>query len=114
MDGRKQFTFYLSFYKALSRIKNKEDRADAFDAICKFALFGEEPDLDALCDAGSTAFILIQPVLETAAKKAKNGKKGGEAKREESKEEEEASNGKAKRKQNESKRKAKPEHCEAK
>ena len=44
MTVRTQFTFYESFYKAISRIKKKADRADAYDAICKYALTGIEPD----------------------------------------------------------------------
>ena len=105
MEGRKQFTFYRSFYEALSRIKGKADRADAFDAICQFALYGEEPDLDTLSDAGSIAFLLIRPVLETAEAKAKSGKKGGETKHSQSTAKAKASKPKANRKQTGSKAK---------
>ena len=77
MDGRKQFTFYESFYKSLSRIKKKQDRADAYDIICAYALFNEEPDLDKLPDSVAVAFDLIRPVLDSARKKAVSGKQGG-------------------------------------
>lgn len=77
MDGRKQFTFYESFYKSLSRIKKKQDRADAYDIICAYALFNEEPDLDKLPDSVAVAFDLIRPVLDSARKKAASGKQGG-------------------------------------
>ena len=77
MEERKQFTFYLSIFKALRKIKKKPDRADAYDAICAYALFGEDPDLDQLPDSVSIAFELIRPVLDASRRKAKNGKQGG-------------------------------------
>lgn len=74
---RTQFTFYESFYKAISRIKKKADRADAYDIICSYALFQEEPDLDSVSDAVAIAFELLRPVLDKAREKAENGKNGG-------------------------------------
>lgn len=74
---RTQFTFYESFYKAISRIKKKADRADAYDIICSYALFQEEPDLDSVSDAIAIAFELLRPVLDKAREKAENGKNGG-------------------------------------
>lgn len=77
---RKQFTFYESFYKAVSRIKKKADRCDAYDAICSYALFGDAPDLDKLSDAAAIAFELIKPNLDASRKKASSGKTGGSSK----------------------------------
>ena len=74
---RTQFTFYESFYKAISRIKKKADRADAYDIICSYALFQEEPNLDSVSDAVAIAFELLRPVLDKAREKAENGKNGG-------------------------------------
>lgn len=74
---RTQFTFYESFYKAISRIKKKADRADAYDIICAYALFQEEPNLDSVSDAVSIAFELLRPVLDKAREKAESGKSGG-------------------------------------
>lgn len=79
MEERKQFTFYSSFASALSRIRTKEDRCDAYDAICNYALYGDEPDMDALSDAAAIAFELIKPVLDTSKRKAESGKRGGKA-----------------------------------
>ena len=76
-DNRTQFTFYESFFKAISRIKKAADRALAYDAICSYALYGTEPDLDKLPDAAAIAFELSKPNLDASRKKAKNGKKGG-------------------------------------
>ena len=77
MEERKQFTFYLSIFKAIRKIKKKTDRADAYDAICAYALFGEEPDLEAMADSVSIAFELIRPVLDASRRKSKSGKQGG-------------------------------------
>lgn len=74
---RKQFTFYESFASALARIKSKAARCDAYDAICNFALYGIEPDLDSIPDSAAIAFDLIRPTLEASKRKAENGKRGG-------------------------------------
>ena len=79
--GRSQFTFYDSFYRALSRIRKKADRADAYDAIVAYALMGEEPDMDKLPDAAAIAFEVIRPNLDASRRKAASGKQGGKAKK---------------------------------
>ena len=73
---RTQYTFYESFYKALSRIRRDADRAKAYDAITRFALYGEEPDLDTLPDNVAIAFEVIRPNLEASRRKAEGGSKG--------------------------------------
>ena len=93
---RKQFTFYESFYQALRRIKKKQDRVDAYDAIAAYALYGTEPDYEKLPDSAAIAFDLIRPTLDSSRRKSENGKSGGCAKKGVSKPE-------ANRKQNESK-----------
>lgn len=110
MAERSQFTFYDSFYRSISRIKKKADRADAYDAIVAYALLGTEPDLDSLPDAAAIAFEVIRPNLDASRRKAANGKKGGESKKQnESKPEANASNEEAngKQEQTESKNKDK-------
>ena len=74
---RNQFTFYFSFYKTISRIKNKAARADAYDAICKYALTGELPDLDKLPDTAAMVLDIAIPVIDSGSKKAESGKRGG-------------------------------------
>lgn len=74
---RTQFTFYESFFKAVSRIKKKADKADAYDMICAYALYQEEPDLDSASDAVAIAFELLRPVLDKAKERSESGKKGG-------------------------------------
>ncbi|WP_294559832.1 DUF6291 domain-containing protein [uncultured Mailhella sp.] len=82
---RSQFTFYESFFLALQRIKDKEARADGYDAICDYALHGTEPDFDALPDSVAVALYLILPNLDASRRKADNGKKGGSRKQTRSK-----------------------------
>ena len=84
---RSQFTFYESFFKALGRIKSKAARADAYDAICRYALYGEEPDLDGMPDSAAIAFELIRPNLDSSRRKSESGKTGGSRKQTESKQE---------------------------
>ena len=71
MDERTQFTFYASFFDAVSRIKKKADRADAYDAICAYALREEDPDFSKMSDAAQIAFLLIKPNLDSSRRKAK-------------------------------------------
>lgn len=85
MFERSQFTFYESFYRAISRIKDNSDRAATYDAICAYALYGTMPDLDTLPDASAIAFELIKPNLDASRKKASNGRKGGASKQNASK-----------------------------
>lgn len=80
MDERTQFTFYASFFDAVSRIKKKADRADAYDAICAYALREEDPDFSKMSDAAQIAFLLIKPNLDSSRRKAKSGKSGGSTK----------------------------------
>lgn len=68
---------YESIYKSLQRIRNKKDRADAYDAICAYALYNQEPNLETASDSVAIAFELIRPVLDSARKKAESGKQGG-------------------------------------
>ena len=75
---RTQFTFYESFYKAISRIKKKPDQAIAYNAIIRLALYGEEPNLDELPDIVAVALENIIPNILASNKKAANGKRGGE------------------------------------
>ena len=78
---RSQFTFYESFFRAVSRIRKAADRAAAYDAICAYALYGTDPDMDKLPDAAAIAFEVARPNLDASRRKASNGKRGGEYKK---------------------------------
>lgn len=84
---RTQFTFYDSFSRAISRIKSKAARCDAYDALCKYALYGIEPEIDKMPDSAAIAFELIKPNLDASRRKAQSGSVGGKAKQAASKEE---------------------------
>lgn len=76
-EVRNQFTFYRSFFEAVFKIKSKAARAEAYDAICKYALFNNAPDVDKMSDAAAIAFMLIKPNLDASRRKAKSGKTAG-------------------------------------
>lgn len=71
---RGQFTFYRSFWDAFQALP-KKDRLPFMTALCSYALDGgESPELTG---GARAAFLLVQPVLDKAAKKAASGKLGG-------------------------------------
>lgn len=74
---RSQFTFYRSFYEAISKIKKSTDRVKAYDMICAYALNQIEPDLTDAPDAVAIVFDLLRPVLDKAKAKSESGQKGG-------------------------------------
>lgn len=74
---RSQFTFYRSFYEAISKIKKGADRVKAYDMICAYALNQIEPDLTGAPEAVAIVFDLLQPVLDKAKAKSESGQKGG-------------------------------------
>lgn len=94
---RKQFTFYRSFYEALSTLPDNE-RLSVYDAVAGFALNGTEPELSGIA---STVFILIRPTLQTGRNKAASGQDGGESGRGKPKKKQTKSKTKANEKQNE-------------
>lgn len=68
---RKQFTFYRSFWDAVKGL-NQKDRLSALEAICAYALDGEEVKMT---PTAAGMFVLIKPVLDSAEKKSSGGKK---------------------------------------
>ena len=73
--NRTQFTFYESFYNSIRLIRKKTDRCDAYEALIRFALTGEEPQ--GLARDAAIAFAIARPVLDSGRRKAENGRKGG-------------------------------------
>ena len=71
---RKQFTFYESYWFAVKKLQKQRDRLSALEAICAYAIDGEEIPMT---DAAEAVFTLIKPVLDTAEKRAISGKQGG-------------------------------------
>ena len=73
---REHFTFFASFYDALSDLDDA-DRLACYDAICFFALTGKEPKVDGIA---STVFKLIKPILGKSKMRSEIGKEGGKSK----------------------------------
>lgn len=75
MEGnRTQFTFYESFYKAVSRIKKKADKADAFEVLCAYALYGIEPDLEKLPKKTVIAFLENRHLMDLDRRQSIEGR----------------------------------------
>lgn len=79
MDDKKGFVFYRSFYEAISKISNKETKADIFEAICELGLNDNVVELDD--SIGQIIMELIAPQLQANNKKYEDGKKGGRPKK---------------------------------
>lgn len=70
------FVFYASFYEAISEL-DPEDQLACYNAITRYALFGEEPQSGGIVKA---VFKLVKPNIDANQKKREAGRKGGEAK----------------------------------
>ena len=75
---RTQFTFYDSFYEAISHLPKYKQLA-AYENLIRYALYEEEPkNLEGIL---AVAFTIQKPFLDTARRKAAAGAKGGKAKK---------------------------------
>jgi hypothetical protein len=78
---RDSFVFYKSFYEAIAEVPT-EYRLEIYEAICKYSLFGEIPEMQGISKA---MFTLMKPNIDATAKKyrasVENGKKGGRPKK---------------------------------
>lgn len=72
---RTQFTFYVSWLNGISFIKNKAARCDAYEAIIRYALDGELPQMDKLPEAAAMAFTMAKPNIDVSRRNALNGAK---------------------------------------
>lgn len=73
---RDSFIFYRSFYESLKTLKSRE-KQKLFEAICEYALNGEEIELVGAADG---MFKLLKPQLDANTRKYENGCKGGRPK----------------------------------
>ena len=71
---RDSFVFYESFYLALSELSVAQ-QGKIYTAICRYALYGEEPELKG---ASAAVFKLIKPQIDANNRRYENGKKGAE------------------------------------
>lgn len=72
---RNQFTFYNSFHKSIQNLRSNKEKLQAYQMLCNYALYGALPDQDTIKPSVATIFAIAQPILDTAAKKAKAGLK---------------------------------------
>ena len=70
---RDSFVFYKSFYESIREL-NSDDQAALFQAICKYALYGEEPKTKGPVRA---VFVAIKPQIDKNNQRYENGKRGG-------------------------------------
>ena len=72
-EPRKQFTFYKSYYDAISLLPEK-DQAAVVMAVAAYALYEIEPDLEGV---QASVFTLIRPTLDVGRRKAEAGRASG-------------------------------------
>lgn len=71
---RESFVFYESFYLAIAELSASQ-QAKIYTAICRYALYGEEPELKG---ASAAVFRLVKPQIDANNRRYENGKKGAE------------------------------------
>jgi len=71
---RESFIFYKSFKTAIDRLEDPGEKLALYEAICNYALNGEEPVING---ALAGMFELIRPQIDKNNIKYENGKKGG-------------------------------------
>lgn len=76
---RDSFIFYKSFYDSISRIKNKELKAELYEAIFELAL--NNNDIELTDEVGLMIMDLIKPQILANSKRYEDGKKGGRPKK---------------------------------
>lgn len=74
---RDSFVFYKSFYESIKEL-DPDDQAALFQAICKYALYGEEPKTKGPVRA---VFVVIKPQIDKNNQRYENGKLGGRPKK---------------------------------
>lgn len=72
---KESFVFYRSFYTAISKVADKELKANIYEAICELALNERETDIED--GIGSIIMDLIRPQIIANNERYINGKKGG-------------------------------------
>ena len=116
MEG---FTFFKSYLDQIEKVP-EEHRLAAYEAICRYAIYGEEPDFsDGTALFADLIFTGARPTLDAAIRKSENGKAGGRGNKKqtestaEESEKQTESKPKAKQKQTESKAKANEKQTES-
>lgn len=73
-----KFTFFVSYYQAISRLKDPSERLEFIDALLEYAFCGVIPEFD---DKLGAMFDLLKPNVDKTIRNIKNGpvngRKGG-------------------------------------
>ena len=75
---RESFIFYKSFYNAINKVKDKELKADIYDAICELGLNEHVQELDN--EVGQIIMELIKPQIMANKDRYEKGHQGGRPK----------------------------------
>lgn len=67
---RKQFTFYRSFAEVIKKLPTKSEKLQAYEMLTQYGLDQTEPDLEAVKPSVAMLFHMVQPVMDTAHKRA--------------------------------------------
>ena len=67
---RKQFTFYRSFFESIQRLKTKNERLQAYEMLCRYALDGEMPDEKETKDGVLAIFSIARPIIIRARQRS--------------------------------------------
>lgn len=94
-EPRNQFTFYKSYYDAISLLP-EGDQAAVIMAVAAYALYEIEPDLEGV---PASVFTLIRPTLDAGRRKAESGRTGGKISKRKAKDKQTVSKPEAKDKQ---------------
>ena len=73
---RSHFQFSEAFFNGVMLIRDKRERCDVYDALCRYALYGDEPTEGSLSDMAAAVFDLVKPSLKAARAKAFEKRKG--------------------------------------
>jgi len=68
------FIFYKSFYDAIQKLENVEDRCIIYQTICDYSFYRIEPKLTGITEI---IWTLIKPQIDANIKKRIDGKSGG-------------------------------------
>lgn len=73
-EPRKGFIFYKSFYDSIKEIEDDKTKAELYDAIMAYGIYGIEPELEGMAKA---LFVLVKPQIDANNNRLENAKKGG-------------------------------------
>lgn len=76
---RESFVFYRSFFEAIAKFRSAEAKAEAYEAIAAYGLYGEEPE--GLSFEADLIFGMAKPQLDANNKRSVDGSKGGRPKK---------------------------------